>query len=364
MGSFISGRVTTAMLTNNYLAGMNRNLSNLQTINNQLTTGKEISRPSDNPYKVARTMQLYSSIDANKQYNENIKDTLNWLDTTDTALGQATTVLQRIRQLMVSAGNAAYGTKERESINNEVKERIGELGQILNTNFDGRYVFGGTKVASIPIDVNKNDVNGNILAYADNNGNRIGINADGSYKDSVGEPLNSQLGASLTTEVSQGVTIDYNVTAQSLLQFETGRYKNAAGEYVNSSDPGAIKETVNAMDLFKNIVRNLSSPDNLDSNGDGITNINEITTKNLSDMDKVIDNLLKIRAEVGAKQNRMESAQSQNEDSNYNMTDILSKTEDIDWTQKTIEYYMAKTVYQASLQVSAQVLPATLLDYL
>ena len=70
MGSFISGRVTTSMLTNNYLDGMNKNLSNLQTINNQLTTGKEISRPSDNPYKVARTMQLYSSIDANKQYNE------------------------------------------------------------------------------------------------------------------------------------------------------------------------------------------------------------------------------------------------------------------------------------------------------
>lgn len=336
MGSFISGRVTTSMLTNNYLDGMNKNLSNLQTINNQLTTGKEISRPSDNPYKVARTMQLYSSIDANKQYNENIKDTLNWLDTTDTALGQVTTVFQRIRELMVSAGNAAYGTQERESINNEVKERVGELGQILNTTFDGRYIFGGTKVASKPINVDKEAVDGQILKYSDKNGNPV------KYDD-LNDELKSQLGANLTTEVSQGVTIDYNVTAQSLMQFQDGN------------------ESIDAMKLLSNIVSNLGADE---STADGKKKVDEVTTNNLEDIDKVINNLLKIRSEVGAKQNRMESAQSQNEDSNYNMTDILSKTEDIDWTQKTIEYYMARTVYQASLQVSAQILPATLLDYL
>lgn len=336
MGSFISGRVTTSMLTNNYLDGMNKNLSNLQTINNQLTTGKEISRPSDNPYKVARTMQLYSSIDANKQYNENIKDTLNWLDTTDTALGQVTTVFQRIRELMVSAGNAAYGTQERESINNEVKERVGELGQILNTTFDGRYIFGGTKVASKPINVDKEAADGQILKYSDKNGNPV------KYDD-LNDELKSQLGANLTTEVSQGVTIDYNVTAQALMQFQDGN------------------ESIDAMKLLSDIVSNLGADE---STADGKKKVNEVTTNNLSDIDKVINNLLKIRSEVGAKQNRMESAQSQNEDSNYNMTDILSKTEDIDWTQKTIEYYMARTVYQASLQVSAQILPATLLDYL
>ena len=44
-------------------------------------------------------MQLHSSINANRQYNENIRDTINWLDTTDTALGQAGDVLQRVREL-------------------------------------------------------------------------------------------------------------------------------------------------------------------------------------------------------------------------------------------------------------------------
>ena len=60
----------------------------------------------------------------------------------------------------------------------------------------------------------------------------------------------------------------------------------------------------------------------------------------------------------------MDSAQTKNEDENYNMTDILSKTEDIDFTEKTIEFTIAQTVYQASLQICAQVLPKSLLDYL
>ena len=49
-------RVTNRMLANNYLRNMNKNLTNMQTLNRQLSTGKEISRPSDNPYKTARSM--------------------------------------------------------------------------------------------------------------------------------------------------------------------------------------------------------------------------------------------------------------------------------------------------------------------
>jgi hypothetical protein len=60
----------------------------------------------------------------------------------------------------------------------------------------------------------------------------------------------------------------------------------------------------------------------------------------------------------------MDSAQATNEDQNYNMTSILSEVGDVDYTQKTMEYSVAQTVYTASLQTSAKVLTKTLLDYL
>jgi len=60
----------------------------------------------------------------------------------------------------------------------------------------------------------------------------------------------------------------------------------------------------------------------------------------------------------------MDSAQEKNEDSNFNMTEILSKNEDIDITEKTMEFAVMQTVYMASLQTSAKVIQPSLLDYL
>ena len=328
-------RVTSKMMTNRYLRDANTNLNNLQKLTNQLTSGKEISRPSDNPYKVARSMQLNTSISTNKQYNENIKDTLNWLDSTDEALSQVSSTLERIRTLMVSAGNAAYGTDERNAIANEVNERIGELSQILNTSFDGKYIFGGTKTTSTPVNVVQDNNGNNKLVFVDKNGQELELNSEDKYTQNQLNMINSKL----TSEISQGVSIEYNINSMELLVF-----KDSDGN------------TQNTMNLLSDIITNLTSSDDTDAE--------KITGENLNDLDKVIQNVLKARAEVGAKQNRMESAEAKNEEANLNMTDILSKTEDIDFTEKMIQYSTAQTVYQAALQVSAKILPSTLLDYL
>lgn len=329
-------RITNQMMANNYLRDMGNNLNNMQNLNNQLSSGKEIRKPSDNPFKVARSMQLNSDINTNKQYNENIKDTTNWLDTTDESLSQVTNVIQRVRELMVASGNAAYGQDEKKAIADEVNERVSELGQILNTNFDGKYVFGGTKSSSKPLDVNKNALTGlNELELIDKNGNTLALDStDPIVKNQIG-----MIRTKLEAEVSQGVTMEYNVNALEILDFKNDKGKE-----------------VDVMKLLKDITNNLVSTD--------ITDTSKIINENLAGIDNVVTNLLKIRAEVGAKQNRMESAQTNNEDANYSMTDILSKTEDIDFTSKTIEFSMAQTVYQAALQVSAKVLPKTLLDFL
>nr|WP_286172873.1 flagellin [Caproiciproducens sp. MSJ-32] len=81
-------------------------------------------------------------------------------------------------------------------------------------------------------------------------------------------------------------------------------------------------------------------------------------------MDSAISNLLKVMAELGSKQNRMEAAATQNEDQILNLKDVLSQTEDIDFAEKTIEATVAQTVYMASLQVSARIIQPTLLDFL
>lgn len=325
-------RVTDSMLSSNYLNNMRRNLGNMKTLQNQLSSGKEIKIASDNPYKASRSMQINTEISYNKQYNENIKDISNYLNTTDTALSQMGNVFARIETLLVSSGNAAYGSDERNAIQTEVKEKVNELSQILNTSFDGSYIFGGTKTTSKPTIVD----NTGLLVYADGNGNSLGNNTTANI---TGTNEYIQINSDLKVDVSQGVKVTYNKTATDVLEFT-----DKSGNSINVSQ------------LLSDIISNLGSTNQ--------TDIDKLTKGNLKDIQSVTANLLKLRSEVGTMQNRMESAQSNNEDQNYNMTDILSKTEDIDFAEKTMEYSIVQTVYTASLQTSAKVLPMTLLNYL
>jgi flagellar hook-associated protein 3 FlgL len=452
---------------------MNYNISRLQTIQEQMTSGKEIRRPSDDPFKVARAMQLHTDISTSKQYKENISDAINWLDVTDTALGQGGNVLQRIHELLISAGNAGYSDSERRAIKDEINEKIGEFSQILNTNFDGKYVFGGSRGTTKPVDVEggveykntevvsidnsnieewkkkieftdnstppksveidltgidfENDKNNasdlareinkqledetkntenvplkvianskdnsimfvytdenkdnklNVTAIKDSSGTDSSIsgvntsteisvaevidrgNAELSYYRKGGGTLDTNastgtddayqynmIGQKLKTEISQGVTMEYNVTATEILEF-----KNEKGE------------SKNLMDIFKSIVNHL---DGKNADGTEVTDgdpdpIEALTGSDLQNMKDAISNLLKVRSEVGAKQNRMDSAKDRNIEENFNMTEILSHTEDIDITEKTMQYATMQTVYIASLQTSAKVLQPSLIDY-
>jgi flagellar hook-associated protein 3 FlgL len=143
----------------------------------------------------------------------------------------------------------------------------------------------------------------------------------------------------LQVDISEGVKTQYNKTAPDVLEF-----KDKNGNAINVSD------------LLSNIINNLGSTNQ--------TQINQLTGQNLSDIQSVTANLLQKRSEVGTMQNRMDSAQTNNETQNANMTDILSKTEDIDFTEKTMEYSTMQTVYTAALQTSAKILPMTILSYL
>lgn len=352
-------RVTNQMMSKSFLRDLSKNQSYMMKLNNQLTSGKEISRPSDNPYKVARSMQLSSDIATAKQYNENIKDTTNWLDTTDTSIQQLEKSIQRVRELMVSAGNASYGSDEKRAIKDEINEKVNEISQILNTTFDGKYIFGGTKVNTKPVATEVVDgksslfISGKLGKKIDLEKINEELEANGlnlktlteKEFDSLSDDLKNDISeyrniaSSLNVEVSQGVSIKYNVSATEILSFK-----------------GKDGETVDVMSLLTEITSNLDSSDEKDQA--------LVIGDNLSKIDETISNLLKLMSEVGAKQNRMESALSQNDEQIYNLKDILSQTEDIDFAEKTIEVTVAQSVYTAALQVSANIVQQTLLDFL
>lgn len=328
-------RITNKMLSNSFLNDVEVNLNNLKTLQQQLTSGKEVKRPSDDPFRVARSMQLHTDIGRNVQYNKNIEDAINFLDVTDTSLGQVTNVFQRMRELLVSSGNGAYGEDEKKAIRDEINQKVSELGQILNSNFDGKYIFAGTRATTKPIIV-ENKADKTTLNYNGRSGAKLDLTKV-SDKDEA-----KMLGEKLTAEISQGVVLEYNITAKDLLQFTV---KGTGGNPDKDID---VKE------VLDKIITHLNDPKA------GTNELNE----DLQNIDDAVENLLKLRSEVGAKQNRMESARNKNKEQNFNLTQILSKTEDIDVSEKYMQYAVMQSVYLASLQTSSKILQPTLMDYL
>ncbi|MBU5299959.1 flagellar hook-associated protein FlgL [Clostridium sporogenes] len=327
-------RITNRMMANSFMTDMNSNLENLDKVRQQLTSGKNFSKPSDDPAGVVRSMQLYSGIEANKQYNKNISNVINWLDVTDTALNQlgGETQLGRIRDKLLAGGDIAYGPTERKALKDEINEIIGSISQTLNTTFDGKYIFSGTRVTSKPTGVEKDTTTkNNSLNY---------LKKDGNTKlDDVSDNEYIQIQGKLKAEISEGVIMEYNVTAPELMNFK--------------AKDGTIKDV---REVLQNIVNHLDSDDQ--------SEINKLYNEDLQDITDAVDNVLKIRAEVGAKQNRMDSAKKMNTETNFNMKEILSSVEDIDVVEKNMEYAILQSVYISSLQTSAKVLQPTLMDYL
>lgn len=317
-------RVTNSMLANNFLYALGNNLENMGVYQKQMASGTLINEASDDPLGASRVMQINNEMIKNKQYNTNINNANQWLSVTDTSLGQINNVLQRINELLVSTGDAAYGSEQLQSVKDEINTNIDQISQILNTSYDGKYVFGGNRGTDKPTAVTTDST-------TDNDGNQL---LDYATTDASQVKM---IKAKLSTEISDGVSVDYNFTAGDVMEF-----KNDAGE---SKDLRSI---------LKDITKNLGA------SGDR----SKLITDDLSDIKAAISHVSSIRTEVGALENRMKSASSENESENESLTKVLSSTNDVDYADITMRYAQAQTAYLASLQTSAKVLQHTLIDYL
>jgi len=146
-------RVTQSMLTNNMLKNLSRSYSNLDKYSDQLSTGKKVNRPSDDPVVAMKGMNYRSQLTEVEQFQRNLGEVYNWMDNSDSALDKATQALQRLRELAVQASNGTYEENQRESIAKEVDQLKEHLIDIANTKVNNKYIFNGTDTKNAPVSV-------------------------------------------------------------------------------------------------------------------------------------------------------------------------------------------------------------------
>ncbi|GMN99920.1 flagellar hook-associated protein FlgL [Parageobacillus thermoglucosidasius] len=144
-------RVTQSMLANNMLKHLSASYANLGKYQEQLSTGKKINRPSDDPVVAMKGMVYRTNLTEVEQFKRNFSEAYNWLENSDAALDKATQALQRIRELVVQAGNDTYESTQRQAISQEIKQLTEHLVTIANTKVGDKYIFNGTNTLQPPV---------------------------------------------------------------------------------------------------------------------------------------------------------------------------------------------------------------------
>lgn len=293
-------RVTQSMLNTQMLRNINTNLGRMERYQEQFSTQSRINKPSDDPIGISYSLRYRSEISMNEQYMRNVDDSLSWLEFTDTLLDQAGDVIHRARELTVKGANSPNPQEALESIKNEIEQLHEQMLNIANSKFKGKYVFNGQMTNVEP------------------------------YSAGAASVAETDTGA-IEFEIGEGVKLPINLTGNEVF-----------------GAPGQD----NIFHVFEEIATRLS-------NGE-----QEGVSAMLEKLDERHDVLVGKRAEVGAKQNRVELAESRLEDLELNLKSLLSKNEDADMAEVIMNLKMAENVYQASLSAGARIIRPSLVDFL
>lgn len=296
----MSTRITGQMLTTSLLSDLNSITDKLAQSQSRLSSGKQILKPSDDPFGTARALAYRDELAQNQQYQTNINNATSWQNATDTALGDIGDLAQRARDLVVQGANDSTGANGRTAIAAEIDQIIESIKTAANTQYAGRYIFAGSKTTTAPYTANGPDT------------------------------YNGDTGA-LNTEIGPSVQVPINVDGQSV---------------IGDGTSGLLA-------TLRQISADLQSG-----------NTTALQTTDLQAMDTENDNITNIRATVGAREDRLTTALSRLQQLEQSTTNLLSNTEDADMAQTMVDLSQQQAVYQAALKAGADIVQPTLMDFL
>ncbi|KGK90335.1 hypothetical protein DP73_06695 [Desulfosporosinus sp. HMP52] len=293
-------RVTNKMMTQDLLRNLETTQGKMSQIQNQMSSGYRITRPSDDPAGIQNALRMKSNISAVEQWKSNVDEALGYMDTTDGVLNDINLMLQRVRELAVQGSNGTLSETDRENSSIEIEQISEQLRMLANTKNGSKYIFSGTAT------------------------NKELITSDGTWQG------NSE---DVKFDVGNNLSLPISINGQTL--FKTPL----------TGAPGVF-ETLDALKAaFK-------------------TNDATAIGNSIEDIDGNVDNVLAHRANLGARTNRLTALQGQLDTTWYNLTQNLSDIQDADIAQTVIEFKNSENVYKAALSIGAQIIQPSLVDFM
>jgi len=293
-------RITPNITSQNALYNLQQGRSKLDSLQEQVASGVNYSRPSDEPIITQQLLNLQDKVTEGDQYSSNIIKANTWLKMTDTALGGMSDILAQVRKV---AGTIVSGSSDPTTQANtisqldELKKQLVDMG---NTQFGDQYLFAGFSNNNPPFST--------------------AANTYGGTSDAI------------NVEINKGSQMAMNITGDNLL---TGG--------------GGTVNILQQIDALKTAI----GTNNVPSIKAAATLLDQSTSQ--------IDNA---RGDVAAKLIRTQNAQNMIAQNKSTLSGIMSGIQNVDMIKVATELNAQQTAFQAALSATAKISQLSLLDYL
>jgi flagellar hook-associated protein 3 FlgL len=302
------GRITNQMSAQMTLAGIESSLDRLDTTQQELSSGKSINQPSDNPSGTSLALQLNTQLSNLTSYSNNVTDGTGWATAQSSALSDITNAVQRIQELTTEAANGTQSAADMQASAQEVNQLIDQVKSDANTQYNGQYVFSGSATSTAPYASGTNDT------YAGN---------AGQVTRTIGPNTSLTVSANLSGVLGNGQTVSGQPAGDGLL-----------------------------LNTLRNVADDMQSGNSTAVNSD------------LSALTSGLNSLGGLSATVGATSDRLQMAGSRIQTLQSNDTQVLSNTQDADMATTEISYSTQQAALTAALQAGASIVQQSLMNFL
>ncbi len=296
-------RITQNSFYSTWLNDLNQNRSEMAKLQDAISSGKSVTKASDNTLAFTSGRMIQSSINRNDQYQGNIQSALTQANSVEGALNGIVDQLVQLKSVAVRGASDSMTAGDRQNLASQVDSIKGIIMSEANTNVNGKYLFGGTNVQKAP------------------------FYTDATQTGGVGDNSNT---SELKTKISDNVEINYSFTGKELRNTSAG-------------------DLFGVLDNLKTALQN-----------------NDTTAINnsLDSVGKALDHVTNLTSRIGDTINRMQFTSKQYDTMKVDQKGQLSDLVDTDYAQALSKIQQYQISYQAALSAHAKITQMSLLNYM
>ena len=299
-------RISTQMMYEQNMRGITDSQSRWLSYGEQMSSGKRVNRPSDDPIAASQAIVLSQSQSQNSQFALARTFATQKVSLEDNVLTQVNTAISSVREKLVYASNGTLSDDDRLSLATDIQGIRDQLMNLANTtDGNGRFIFAGYKTESAPFDAVTGNYNGGAEA--------------------------------ITQQVDTARNMAISHTGQQIFESITSNAEQLPG--------GGYGET-NMFKILDSAIASLKTP--IENDPAAATAQNQVIANAQIGIKNSQNNVLTVVADVGTKMNELEKLDTLGDDRALGQTKQMSDLVDVDWNEAISSYTMQQAALQAS----------------